>query len=130
MFFQLGIPEYGVVDAALFVDEVRNDSVKTAVVPGAGPNKPLRVPSVSVTAPRRDKRGKVAVRLAQRETVVTIPCVRDRLPSALGDGAGLFGRRIADPRLTLTLFVERLTVNCASGCPVMFSYTDHALAPV
>ena len=129
MFFQVTVPEDGVVDASLLVPEIIQDGVESPVVPVARPHEPLWVPQVPVSAPWGDERGEVAVLGPQWDTVVTIPSVHDCLPALLGEGHILLCWGVCDPFLPLAELVEWLEVYRTAGSAIWAPDAHHSLAP-
>ena len=130
MFFQIHVPEDGVVDASFFVHEVCQDCVKPPVISFAGPDESLRVSTVAIPPPRCNERGEVAIAFSEWYAVVSVPGVSDGFPCVLRNRPGLFRWGIGDPGFSLAEFVQGLKVHRAAGRAVVLADTYHALAPL
>ena len=82
---------------------------------------PLWGCAVSVAAPRGDKSGVVSVFRMKEYTVVTIPCFEDGFLLPLRDRSCLVERRLGVVSFSGGINVERLEVDCPSGCAILLA---------
>ena len=83
---------------------------------------PLWGCAVSVAAPRGDKSGVVSVFRMKEYTVVTIPCFEDGFLLPLRDRSCLVERRLGVVSFSGGMNVERLEVDCPSGCAILLAH--------
>jgi len=120
---------YGVIDAAFFALEGRQDSIKAAVVTISRREESLRCPCVPPAAERSDEGGQVAVRLAQGYAVIAVPGIRDCLPRVFGDTTCKMEGCLGSECLSFIELVQWGEIYCATRGAIMLPCDHHSVAP-
>jgi len=110
---------YGVINAAFFALEGRQDGIKAAVVTISRQEESLRCPCVPPAAERSDEGGQVAVGLVQGYAVIAVP----------GDTTCKMEGCLGSECLSFTELVQWGEIYCATRGAIMLPCNHYLVAP-